>query len=277
MIALKFIETASKPVPEGVIRQDVRAFLEGHSLVLGDGRNDLAGRLLDLCAGREQISLPRLRSLFGLATQELADVQVLTEGRNRLDLALQQCGDFGPALQRHAAEFAQGVPDLVQQEFRRLLTDYRRGPASASLWLAVAGGVVDAMLATAGNELGQLQAEVNDLDARILRAEAEHQEELRGRGAIYRMLHATDLSRAAAGFRADLEAWAVTRVRSQAVASGIQVLNQLRQTIHQEIQGTGQPILAAMAACAEAVREDQRRAVAHSLEFGSPNGLPPRY
>ena len=274
LMVLKFIEAASKPVPEGVIRQDVRAFLEGHALVLGDRRNDLAGRLLELCADREQLSLTRLRSLFGLATQELPDVQVLTEGRNRLDLAMQQCGDFGPALQRHAAEFGQRVPALVQQEVRRLLMDYRRGPASASLWLAKAGGVADKMLETAGNELGQLQAEVNDLDARIIRLEAEHQEELRGRGLLYRTLHAGDLSRAAASFRADLEAWAIKRIRSQSVASGIQVLNQLRQTIHQEIQGTAQPILAAMAACAEAVREDQRRAVAHSLEFGSPNGLP---
>jgi hypothetical protein len=272
-LALKFIEAASKPAPEGVIRQDVRAFLEGHALVLGDSRNDLSGRLLDLCAAREQLSLTRLRSLFGLATQELPDVQVLTEGRNRLDLALQQCGDFGPALQRHATEFTARIRGLVQEEIRRLLTDYRRGPASAALWLAVAGGVVDAMLATAGNELGQLRAEVNDLDARILRAEAEHQEELRGRGFLYRTLHAGDLARAAASFRANLEAWAIVRIRSQAVSSGMQVLNQLRQTIHQEIQGTAQPILAAIAACVEVVREDQRRAVAHSLEFGCPNGL----
>jgi hypothetical protein len=274
VIALKFIETASKAAPEGVIRQDVRAFLEGNALVLGDGRNDLSGRLLDLCAAREQLSLTRLRSLFGLATQELPDVGILTEGRNRLNLALQQCGDFGPALQRHATELAAGASGLVRKELRGLLTDYRRGPASASLWLAVAGGVVDAMLAAAGDELGQLQAEVNDLDDRILRTEAEHQEELRGKGLIYRTLHAGDLSRAAAGFRADLEAWATMRIRSQAASSGIQVLNQLRQTIHQEIQDTAQPILAAIAAGAEGVREDQRRAVAHSLEFGCPNGLP---
>ena len=210
LVALKFIEAASKPAAEGVIRQDVRAFLEGHALVLGDGRNDLSGRLLDLCATREQLSLTRLRSLFSLATQELPDLQILADGRNRLDLALQQCGDFGPALQRHATEFMACIPGLVQEEIRRLLTDCRRGPASASLWLAVAGGVVDAMLATAGNELGQLRAEVNDLDARILRAEAEYQEEFGGKGFLYRTLHAGLLARAAASFRANLEAWAIT-------------------------------------------------------------------
>jgi hypothetical protein len=274
VLVLKFIEAASKPAPEGMIRQDVRAFLEGNALVLGDGRNDLSSRLLDLCAAREQLSLTRLRSLFGLATQELPDVLVLTEGRNRLGLALQQCGDFGPALQRHATELTGVVTGLVDREVRRLLADYQRGPASASLWLGVAGGVTDAMLATAGNELGQLQAEVNDLDGRILRTEAEHQEELRGKGLLYRTFHAGDLSRAAASFRSDLEAWATMRIRSKAVSSAIQVLSQVRQTIHREIQGTAQPILAALAAVAETVREDQRRAVAHSLEFGCPNGLP---
>ena len=270
---LKFIGVASKPAPEGAIRQDFRAFLESNSLVLDTGRDDLSARLLDLCAAREQLSLARLRSLFGLATQELPDVRVLTEGRNRLDLALQQCGDFGPALQRHASELGALVAGLLRVEVSRLLTDPRRGPASASVWLGVAGGVVDAMLATGGDALGELQAEVNDLDDRILRAEAEHQAVLRGTGIIYRVWHAGELAHLAAGFRSDLEGWATMRVRSQAISCAIQVLSQLRQAIHQEIQRTAQ-ILAALTACADVVREDQRRAVAHSLEFGCPNGLP---
>src|SRR5262249_25095546 len=41
----------------------------------------------------------------------------------------------------------------------------------------------------------------------------------------------------------------------------------------QEIQSTGEPIKAALVACAELAREHQRRAAAHSLEFGCPNGL----
>lgn len=270
---LKFINVASAPGSEGVIRQDFRTFLESNSLVLDTGRDDLSDRLFGLCAGREQLSLARLRSLFGLATQELPDVRVLTEGRNRLDLALQQCGDFGPALQRHASELSALVAGLLRAEVSRLLTDSRRGPASASVWLGIAGGVVDAMLATGGEALGEMQAEVNDLDDRILSAEAEHQTGLGGKGIIYRAWHAGKLARVAAGFRSDLEVWATMRIRSQAISCAIQVLSQLRQAIHQEIQRTAQPILAALTACADVIREDQRRAVAHSLEFGCPNGL----
>lgn len=274
VLALKFIAAASQPVAEGVIRADVRAFLEGNALVFSDGRNDLAGHLLNECASHEHLSVTRLRSLFALATQDLTDSSVLAEGRNCLNLALQQCGDFEPALNRYTGEVMRRTGQLVKGELRRLITDYRRGPASASLWLSVIGGVTDAMLAAAGNALGQLQTDINELDMKIRQTEAEYLEDFKARGLFYRALNRGVLSRSAAAFRADLEAWAVLRVRSQAVAAAIQVLNRLRQAVQDEINATGLPLMTSLSACSEMVREDQRRAAAHSLEFGCPNGLP---
>lgn len=269
----KFLDSAAKSVPEGVLRPVVRAFLEGNALVFQDGRNDLAGHLLNQCAAREQLSLPRLRSLFSVAIRELPDSRVMTEGRSCLEFALSQCGDFDPALERHASELIERTPQLVTTEVCRVLTDHRFGPASASQWLAIAGGVTDAMLAAAGNELGQLQTEVQDLDGRIRQAEEDYLDESAGLGAFSRLLHRSSLARAASAYRANLEAGAVARVRARAVACAIRVLNGLRQAIHQEIHGTSEPILAALAACAEVQREDRRRAAAHSLEFGCPNGI----
>ena len=274
ILAHQFVSAALKAVSEGTVRQDVRAFLEGSALVLGDGRNDLADRLLEMCTAREKLSLTRLRSLFNLTTENLHGIGFLAEGRNRLGLALQQCGDFGPALQRHAAEMIEGLGTIVSNEIRRFLCDASRGPASAGVWLAIAGGISDAMLAAAGSELGQVQGDINELDGRIHRAETQYAEELREKGPFYRALHSADLSRAAAAFRADLEAWAILRVRSLAVSSAIQVLNRFRQAVHEEMQATIQPILTALAACVEGLREDRMRAVDHSVEFGCPNGLP---
>lgn len=274
VLAAGFVEKASTAAPESVIRRDVRAFLEGHALVLDHGRNDLSARLLEQCAAHEHLSLTRMRSLFGLATQELGNFQILGEGRNRLNLALQQCGDFGPALQRHAFAMAQHATGLVAAEVRRLLTDHNRGPASTSLWLAVIDGVIDAMLAAAGEDLAQLEAEIGEVDARIRQTEVECAERLRGRGFFYRTLHEGEVSRLAAAYRVDLESCAILRIRSQAASAGIQLLSELRRLVQRELRDTAEPIVAALPVFLERFREDQRQAASHSVEFACPNGLP---
>jgi hypothetical protein len=273
-LAAQFLTAALKAAPEGVLRQDVRAFLEGRALVLGDGRNDLANHLMEMCAAREKLSLTRLRALFSLATENLQGIGILSEGRNRLGLALQHCGDFGPALSRHAAEMSETLAPMLAAEVRRLLCDPARRPASAEAWLAIAGGVTDAMLAAAGDELAQRQAEINRLEDRIHAIETEYERHFSHRGSLYRVLRSAELARAGAVFRTDLEALAVLRVRSQATTSAIQVLNQLRLVVQDELRRTVQPILASLAACAESVRDDRARAVNHSIEFSCPNGLP---
>ncbi len=272
-LALKYVEQSTTAAGEAAIRQAVRTFLEGNHLVVGDGSDALSNRLLRLCNDTEKLSFDRVHTLFGLATEGLRETQLLTEGRNRLNLSIQQAGEFGPALRRHASAVAEELDELVRSEMRRLLTNRRFGAGSASKWLAVAGGVTDAMLASAAAQLSELEAEVKDLDERIAAVEAEALERLNGRGLWFRALHSGALAQSAAEYRSDLEAWATQRIRAEAAACAIQVVRGLRATIQREIQETVQPILSSLSALTETLRENQRRAANHAIGYGCPNGL----
>lgn len=273
-MALKYIVATTHTVSEVTLRKEVKAFLVAHQLTLAEGTDNLCEFLLSSCNDVDHLNPARRRSQLILATQGLSDARLVTEGRNRLALAIQNSGDFGPALRRHAKACSDGLGDLVRTEITRFFTDHRYGAASAALWLNIAGAVVEAMIANASTRLAELQADVKDFDDRIRRVEAEYTEELRVRGAIYRVMNAAALARAAAELRTNFEAWAMARIRQEAMESAIPVLRALREVVLEQVRGNAQPVLAAMARFGESVREDQRRAVAYSVEFGCPNGLP---
>jgi hypothetical protein len=273
-MALKYIAATTAPGSEGNMRNEVKTFLVANHLTLAEGTDNLCAFLLSRCNDVDHINPARQRSQFILATQGLSDAQLVVEGRNRLALAIQNSGDFGPALRRHAKTLIDRLGGLVRSEITKFLTDHRYGAGATALWLNIAGAVVEAMIANASTRLAELQADVNDLDDRLRRLEEEFADELRARGAIYRLINAGALARAAAGLRANLESWAMARIQLEAMESAIPVLRALREVILEQLRGNVQPILAAMARCAEAAREDQRRAVAYSVEYGCPNGLP---
>jgi len=273
-MALKYIAATTRPGSEVTLRKEVKTFIVANQLTLAEGTDGLCASLLSRCNDIDHMNPARQRSQLILATQGLSDVRLVMDGRNRLTLAIQNSGDFGPALRRHAKARIDGLGDLVRTEITKYFTDHRYGAVAAGLWLNIAGAVVESMIANASTRLAEMQADVKDLDDRIRHVEEEYAEELRVRGSIYRVLNAAALARAAAGLRTNLEAWAMARIRQEAMESAIPVLRALREVILEELRCSAQPILAAIAKFEESVREDQRRAVAYSVEFGCPNGLP---
>jgi hypothetical protein len=270
-LAMRYLAKSQLQAEEAEIRRQARAFLESRRIVEGKGRRDLSEMLFEPHGG-DRTTPERFRQLFRASISDLAGVDLLTQGRGRQSLALEQAGDFTFSFMLRKQAVVRSTLNAVQERLNQMAGDSSIGPAAAAQWLQIVGGIVEEMIGRAAEDSAALQEELIQLESNVKEIESGYFPAIESRNRVYAWLHAEEIERSAFYYARQLEEMTIAQMRCQAHTVAIEILVSLIEPLRNYL-ATVQAALQVIANEAARVSGECTRVGAFSPDFSCPIGL----
>jgi hypothetical protein len=272
-LAIGVLDSALTTVDGEDVRGDVRAFLESRRLVEGAGRRDLSELLLERRDGPEPVSIERFRQVFRANCDGLAGLDLLARARDGLTVALEQSGDAQAAFAARREAILEETLAAIEIRKNHHICTAERGPAVAGQWAEILGGIVDTMIAAAGQDSADLQEEVARHQRQVDHFEQQYIPAVTAKNRIYKWYRRRQIEANALLYRQALENLTVAQLHQRAHLTAIEILNGLTEPI-KACQSEIQAALQTISDTRTAAVEKQKRIEGHDSSFGCPVGLP---